>query len=148
MSTCPQTVLFLCTGNYYRSRYAEMLFNFHADDMQISWQAESRGLALERGIHNVGPIATCVVDALIARGVYEPDPRFPLSVSDTDFRLANLIIALKEEEHRPLMLERFPHWQDHVEYWTIHDTDCATIPETLQAIEKQIEGLLHRLRQN
>jgi protein-tyrosine-phosphatase len=23
----PNTVLFLCTGNYYRSRYAEALFN-------------------------------------------------------------------------------------------------------------------------
>ena len=52
-----KTVLFLCTGNYYRSRFAEILFNSVAGKMGLQWRASSRGLALERGINNVGPMA-------------------------------------------------------------------------------------------
>ena len=52
-----RTVLFLCTGNYYRSRFAEVLFNSVASKMGLSWRAASRGLALERGFNNVGPMA-------------------------------------------------------------------------------------------
>jgi protein-tyrosine-phosphatase len=44
------TILFLCTGNYYRSRFAEVLFNSVADKMGLPWRAASRGLALERGV--------------------------------------------------------------------------------------------------
>jgi low molecular weight protein-tyrosine phosphatase len=51
------TVLFLCTGNYYRSRFAEILFNSVTGKMGLSWKATSRGLALERGVNNVGPMA-------------------------------------------------------------------------------------------
>ena len=42
-----KTVLFLCTGNYYRSRFAEVLFNSVAGKMGLPWRASSRGLALE-----------------------------------------------------------------------------------------------------
>jgi protein-tyrosine phosphatase len=52
-----KTVLFLCTGNYYRSRFAEELFNHHAERCGIGWVAHSRGLALERGTHNIGYIS-------------------------------------------------------------------------------------------
>ncbi len=52
-----KTVLFLCTGNYYRSRFAEVLINFVAGRMGLPWRALSRGLAVERGVNNVGPMA-------------------------------------------------------------------------------------------
>src|SRR5260370_39303693 len=42
-------VLFLCTGNYYRSRFAEVLFNSVAAKMGLPWRASSRGLGLGRG---------------------------------------------------------------------------------------------------
>ena len=37
-----KTVLFLCTGNYYRSRFAEELFNHHAERAGDDWIAQSR----------------------------------------------------------------------------------------------------------
>src|SRR5438445_5832879 len=61
-----KTVLFLCTGNYYRSRFAEALFNSVAGKMGLPWQVSSRGLALERGVNNVGPMAVAAVKALEA----------------------------------------------------------------------------------
>ena len=34
-------VLFLCSGNYYRSRFAEHLFNWLAAKVNLSWRADS-----------------------------------------------------------------------------------------------------------
>jgi hypothetical protein len=59
-------VLFLCTGNYYRSRFAEELFNHHAEHAGLAWIAESRGLALERGVHNIGTISSFALRTQLA----------------------------------------------------------------------------------
>ena len=72
-----KTVLFLCTGNYYRSRFAEVLFNSVAGKMGLSWRASSRGLALERGVNNVGPMAVSAIKALEALGVRAADAVSP-----------------------------------------------------------------------
>ncbi len=61
-----KNVLFLCTGNYYRSRFAEILFNSVAGRMGLPWKATSRALALERGSGNVGPMAPTAVTLLQA----------------------------------------------------------------------------------
>jgi protein-tyrosine phosphatase len=139
-------VLFLCTGNYYRSRFAEGLFNALATRAGLSWVAVSRGLALERGTNNVGPISVQVLHALKARGMALSEPvRFPLQVQEQDLREADRIVALQEEEHRPLLAERFPGWQDRVEYWHISDLDQAPAAEALPQIEQQVQELIRRL---
>jgi protein-tyrosine phosphatase len=104
-------VLFLCTGNYYRSRFAEELFNYEAE-RSLPWIAQSCGLALERGANNVGPIAPVVLHALkeltiSARGT----DRFPQQCTVDDLAGADFVVAIKETEHRPLMRERFVEWE-------------------------------------
>jgi protein-tyrosine phosphatase len=64
-----KTLLLLCTGNYYRSRYAEELFNHGAERIPLTWRAQSRGLAIERGINNVGPLSPFALEALKDRGL-------------------------------------------------------------------------------
>src|SRR5438132_9438361 len=100
-----KTVLFLCTGNYYRSRFAEVLFNSVAGKMGLPWQASSRGLALERGVNNVGPMAVAAVKALEARGLrgIADLARLPAQVAADDLERADWIVALKEAEHLPLL---------------------------------------------
>lgn len=56
------------------------------------------------------------------------------------------MIALKEAEHRPLMREQFPDWEQRVEYWTIHDIDAATPAEALPLLEQRVITLLHEVR--
>jgi translation initiation factor 1 len=137
-----KTVLFLCTGNYYRSRFAEVLFNSVAVRMGLPWRASSRGLALERGVNNVGPMAVAAVTALEAMGVRADGAviRSPVQVTTGDLEGAALIVALKRAEHLPLLQERFPTWAENVEFWHVDDA-----PDVLGLIEQEVMGLVARL---
>src|SRR5436305_7195569 len=110
------TLLFLCTGNHYRRRFAGVLFNSVAGKMGLPWRASSRGLALERGVNNVGPMAASAVKALEALGVCaaEAVARPPAQVTTDDLERAGWIVALKHAEHLPLLQERFPAWVEKV----------------------------------
>src|SRR5207302_18766 len=37
-------ILFICTGNFYRSRFAEALFNYYKSEKKLTWKAFSRGI--------------------------------------------------------------------------------------------------------
>ncbi len=144
---CQRQVLFLCTGNYYRSRFAEMIFNELARKYNLSWQATSRGLAIERGVNNVGPIAPVIITALEARGFpLVGADRMPQSVCDADMESAFLIIALDAAEHRPLVEECFPRWQEHVSYWRISDAHLLSPEAALPRIERHVCALVEWLR--
>jgi protein-tyrosine phosphatase len=141
-SPSPKTVLFLCTGNYYRSRFAEVLFNTVAVRMGLPWRASSRALALERGVGNVGPMAPSAVRALEALGARSAADcaRLPAAVTAEELRDADRVIALKQTEHRPLVQERHPEWCDKVEFWHIDDA-----PEVLPLIEQEVMTLVASL---
>jgi len=137
-----KTLLFLCTGNYYRSRFAEILFNAVAGKMGLPWKASSRGLALERGVNNIGPMAATAITALEALGVHSGDAvsRFPVQVTSADLERADRIVALKRAEHLPLLRERFSAWAEKVEFWHIDDA-----PEALDLIEQEVMKLVARI---
>jgi translation initiation factor 1 len=137
-----QQVLFLCTGNYYRSRFAEILFNVVAERMGLPWRASSRGLALERGIANVGAMAASARQGLDERGLrptLEWD-RLPMAVLPVDLESAELVVALKQAEHEPLLRERHPNWSGKLEYWHVDDADGV-----LAEIEREVHDLAARL---
>jgi len=139
----PYRVLFLCTGNYYRSRFAEILFNHLAPEFAPGWSAFSRALAIELGTHNVGPLSTHTQKACADRAIPLPDPlRFPLKAAEEDFESASRIIALKEAEHRAYMTARFPHWADKIEYWHVHDLDAADPADACAQIDRHVRNLL------
>jgi protein-tyrosine phosphatase len=140
-----QVVLFLCTGNYYRSRFAEILFNHLADQRQLPWRAESRGLDLKIG-RNIGPISEHTVKACRSRGLPLPEPlRLPEALCETDLRDAKLVIAVKEAEHRRYLQRLFPDWADRVRYWHIHDLDAAGPDAAMQELEDRVRSLLAEL---
>jgi predicted translation initiation factor SUI1 len=137
-----KTVLFLCTGNYYRSRFAEILFNSLAGRMGLRWQAMSRGLALERGVNNVGPMAASAIKTLDAMRIRGGDAvtRMPAAVTAEELVQASRIIALQRDEHLPLVEERHPEWAAKIEFWDVEDA-----PEALAVVEKEVNALIARL---
>jgi protein-tyrosine phosphatase len=138
-------LLFICSGNYYRSRFAEMLFNAVASGSDLGWQAESRGIATQFA-HGLGPISVHVLNALAARGIeVNGRSRHPIQLQEGDLAVANLIIAMKEAEHRAYLEENFSSWADKIEYWNVHDVDVAPVDETLSHIERELYALIQRL---
>jgi protein-tyrosine phosphatase len=139
-----EKVLFLCTGNYYRSRFAEIFFNWHAERLELAWRAESRGLRLEA--LNSGQMSEYTVARLTNSGIpLDEYLRFPLDLNVADLKQADRIVAVKETEHRPLMKKRFPDWIEKVEFWEVHDIDFSDPADALPHLEREVLDLLQRL---
>lgn len=139
-----QTVLFLCSGNFYRSRFSEVYFNAAATTRGLAWRAFSRGFRLHPG--NIGPISRHTLAGLERLGLKCDEPlRFPLVASEDDLRRAAHIVAVKEAEHRPMMRAYFPAWIDEIEYWQIDDIDCAEPTAALSQLQARLDELLERL---
>jgi protein-tyrosine phosphatase len=142
-----QTVLFLCTGNYFRSRFAEELFNQMAGNRGLPMRATSAGLESACHLRNPGPISPHTADGLRARGIrLDPVPRPPRDVTGEDLAGAALIIALKEAEHRPLVELRFPRWADQVRYWNVDDLPEPIPGAALAKIEALVRDLVTELQ--
>ncbi|MBV8357037.1 MAG: low molecular weight phosphatase family protein [Deltaproteobacteria bacterium] len=142
----PKTMLFLCTGNYYRSRFAELLFNHLAAQVDLDWHAISRGLALELGVNNIGSISQDTVAGLAARGIaLKVEVRPPLALSDSDLANAHHIIAVNRVEHLLMLERKFPQCVNQVEFWQVHDREFAMPDEALAQLEHNVLALVNRL---
>ncbi len=139
-----KTVVFICTANYYRSRFAEHVFNALAETRGLAWRATSRGLKTSL-VENQGPISELAVYRLTALGIPVDLKRFPIQLCQADLEGADLVVALKESEHRPLMAAQFPEWVDAIEYWHVDDLDCATADRALPVCQAHVEALVNRL---
>jgi protein-tyrosine phosphatase len=137
-------LLFICTGNYYRSRFAEAVFNYHAAKHNLNWQAFSRGLAT-----HLSPDDGLSVDthnALLDRGIpLDYTAADKASVTEDDLRRATRRIALLESGHRPYIRSLFPGWEEKVEYWQAQDLDVAEADVVLPEIEAKVIALVREL---
>lgn len=142
----PKSVLFLCTGNYYRSRFAEELFNHLAEVKKLHWRAFSRGIEERSFSANVGPISPFTLEGLRAIGVKpKRADQFPRPCGQRDFDRAHLIVALKEVEHRPMMERRFPEIASSIRYWHINDIDVSSPTDVLPVLNQLVETLVAKL---
>jgi len=140
-------VLFLCSGNYYRSRFAEHFFNHLAETECLAYRADSAGLWPACHTHNPGPISPHTIAALAERGVRLPQAlRSPRDVIESDIEHAALTIALKATEHRPIVVQRFPALLERVEFWHVHDVADAPPSVALPMIDRLVRELVQRLR--
>lgn len=144
----PYQVLFVCTGNYYRSRFAEEWFSLLAQQRRLKWRTDSAGLRVdfEQKI-NPGPIHKVTLDSLAERGIQVPNPRMPRDLTHDDLEQSARIILLDEPEHRPMMQARFPDWEDHprVTYWKIVDVPPSETFHPLNAIDPLVKQLIDEL---
>ena len=72
-------------------------------------------------------------------GIATQPIRYPLPLTEDDLENADLTIAVKETEHRPLMQTHFSTWEHKIEYWKIHDLDFATADEALPVLRMHVQ---------
>lgn len=137
-------VLFICTGNIYRSRYAEAYFNYLAHQRGLPLEAFSRGLGIHLVTDRISPFAK---RRLEQKGIplHHTGPERAV-LAEEDLRSANVIVALKESEHRPMMEEQFPAWAGEITYWRVSDLDEWDDERALSEIEERVRVLLKGLQ--
>lgn len=139
-----KNTLFLCTGNYYRSKFSEIYFNYIAQKKNINWYAFSRGFFLG-GQGNAGWIAPVAIDKLNELTVPIPKEFSSVLVNKDDFERAKMVIALSEKEHRPFMKHSFPEWENKIIYWNIFDQHDTPPKIALEELKNKIDNLLKYL---
>jgi protein-tyrosine phosphatase len=143
MTNGSHTVLFICTGNYYRSRFAEAVFNHHARKRGLNWSAFSRGLAIHLAEGDLSPHARSGLEERRIGLHHTAATRVPLTREDLE--MAGRRIALQEAEHQPMMEALFPDWAARTEYWQIADLDDTEPAAALDLIEQHVLDLLANL---
>ncbi|WP_422355629.1 NUDIX domain-containing protein [Roseivirga pacifica] len=141
VNTAVPDVLFLCTGNYYRSRFCELYFNQLMAEGPFF--ADSKGLLAYRKI-NPGFISPHTLKYASEIELPLGVTKFPDQMEERHFEQAKLVIALDETEHRPMMQEQFPEWENQIEYWQVHDIDFTEPSEALPTLKNKVEGLVKR----
>lgn len=141
-------ILFLCSGNYFRSRFAEELFNHWARRLRLDWRADSRGLIRDLGgLRNIGRISPHTLEALSARGIRPlGEGRWPQPVQAQELLRADRVIAMKEAEHRPMMSQHFPELVDRIDYWSVDDIDVSPPGQCVAQAEARLLELIKGLR--
>jgi len=140
-------VCFVCTGNFYRSRFAEEYFEHRARIMGISAQASSRGLLDPVAItRNKGPLSPLTRDELDRLGVPAPDvERFPVSLVPEDVARADLVVYMDAAQHAPMVEARQDITAEGARFWDIRDFDLEPSETALGRTRERVDALLDEL---
>jgi len=142
-------MLFLCTGNYYRSRFSEEYVNHFAREWNLPWQADSLGLQRSfEGNGNVGPIAQNTLNKLAELKIQPTDAeRIPAHVYENHFTEYDRVIAVSLDEHKP-MLEALwgPDVINKVEYFDVEDLHIEGPETALPRLVIHLDRLLSSLK--
>jgi len=143
-ANAPKQVLFVCTGNFFRSRFAEIAFN--TLEKSPRWAATSRGL--DTAHTRKTPISP-LVPAELARRNIAPSPaleRPPMQLTQADLDHADLVVLLDGEEHEPKLKAKFQTVSSaKLRSWSVHDSPKMNPADAFAAIWQQVEALVTEL---
>jgi protein-tyrosine phosphatase len=146
-------VLFLCTGNFYRSRLAEELLRGYSEIGGVDLVSDSAGLGPIPNPINIGPIRAEVIDYLAGYGMRPTGAdRVPRKCGIEDIESSDVVIGMNEIEHRQMIEEQFPGIAPkRIRYWHVPDMEedpNLTGPDLMDRNVKdllgEISGTNHR----
>lgn len=136
-------ILFICTGNFYRSRHAEAVFNWHAHRSGLAVRAFSRGLLTSMVADEPTRLSPNTARRLAELGIGEHHTGVePIQLTEDDLLRAGRAIALRKDEHWGMVRRTHPEWVDRIEYWDVRDIDELGPHEALPAIEQRVLELV------
>jgi protein-tyrosine phosphatase len=103
-------ILFVCTGNSYRSPVAEALLKKIRGDLEVE----------SAGTQPAGMIAPNAKKFLERENALEKLKRIPEGIDQKNLEEYDLIVAMKQN-HKNEILKRFPQIEDRIEVWNIDD---------------------------
>ena len=140
-------ILFLCSGNYYRSRFCELYFNALAERSRLAWRADSSALLRDLSdTGNVGPIAVEVIDKLKELGIEAPKrQRMPKIATANQIFTANRVYAASRVEHSPMIEEHFLEQADLIEFFEVEDVPVMQPDEAFELLRKDVDRVFEEL---
>lgn len=149
-------VCFVCTGNYYRSRFAEATFNFMAKECGEEYVAESRGLnvsAADKVANDYGELSPYTKNKMEELDIpisFTSSKRQPISKQDLkDF---DIIVVMDRSEHFSMVKSFVGEDEDMIlsaknfKYWAIKDVFDWEPEETLGAILANVNKFFNEIR--
>jgi len=133
----PYSVLFFCTGNYYRSRFAELYFNHLAAKKQVNLKAFSKGLRLSE--RNKGPLSPHTLSYFEKMGIPTGTPRNPQTLEAIHFSQAHYLIGMDRDEHLPMIQDTFPEFLPRITFWSFADDYLEAPDSVLPALQEKTE---------
>ena len=126
-------VLFVCTGNSFRSAVAEALLKKLRSDLEVE----------SAGTQPASKIASNAKRLLEDEGALENLKESPEGIENKHLEEYDLIVAMKEQ-HKNEILQRFPQAKDKIQVWDIDDPiylPSGSDREVLQEIKRKVVEL-------
>jgi len=142
-------ILFLCTGNYYRSRLAEELFRYHAREADFEIECDSAGLGKIPNPSNPGLIGIAALESLQERGIRSLSlARHPKQWTPSDIQTADIIVCMNEREHKVMLESQARPFLNHrhIVYWSIPDVEEDPDLIGPGLIDGEVRGLLAKVK--
>jgi protein-tyrosine phosphatase len=136
-------VLFVCTGNFYRSRFAEALFKARATTSALT--ANSRGLDTSKP-RDTG-VSPLVLEEL-KRLKISADliAGYPRQLERADLDDADVVVLLNGSEHAPRLKTQFPQADlTKVRQWSVPDVPIMAAKDAFAEISRQVDLLVAEL---
>lgn len=142
-------VTFVCTGNYYRSRFAESYFNYLCDILKLNFEADSYGLAIHYAdelAEEHGEISPYSKERMEQIGI--PDHYFDRdrkSLTKDAIENSDIIIAMDKEEHTEMIMEQFPSYINQFNFFEVKDVFDWEPKKTLDETQKNVEKMINEI---
>ena len=134
-------VLFVCTANIHRSRFAEEVFNFLAKERNSAHRAFSAGLRV--GNYSFRTIYYPALDNLKKFNITPLRPNdHSIHIEEVDIHEYDRIICMDEGEHRPMVMANENLDDELFEYWNIIDEPQVKSDISLPKCFQKVEDLL------
>ncbi|HEY5621636.1 MAG TPA: low molecular weight phosphatase family protein [Pontiella sp.] len=141
-------ILFLCSGNYYRSRMAEEYFNHCAARDGMDWQADSMALRSDLEMTgNEGPLSLNALNQLRGHNIpIRNADRMPRTLLPDKLPLFSRIVAMSRREHEPMIRQICPDIFSRLEYWEIGDIGVDLPEEAFEKVRRNVDRLIVQLK--